>query len=113
MVDFPAFMKNKSNRIPTGQQNTDDVEGYYYEGCDGSQMAVWTCRKDRVSKPHKHPFDEYMVCVQGQYTAVIGGKEIVLNPGNELFIPKETLQSGRCIAGTRTIHAFGGKRIEK
>jgi quercetin dioxygenase-like cupin family protein len=113
MVDFPAFMKNRSNRISSGQQNTDDAEGYWYEGNGGGQMAFWTCHADRESKPHQHPFDEYMVCVQGRYTAVIEGKEIVLNPGDELFIPKGTVQSGRCIAGTRTIHAFGGTRIKK
>jgi quercetin dioxygenase-like cupin family protein len=111
MKDFPAFMKNKKNSINASQQNTKDIEGYYYEGNDGSQMTFWTCSSDRISNEHKHDFDEYMVCVQGQYIAVLEGKEIVLNPGDELFIPKGTLQSGRCIAGTRTIHAFGGKRI--
>jgi quercetin dioxygenase-like cupin family protein len=112
MDDFPAFMKNVLNYIDSGQQNTKDVDGYYYEGNDGSQMAVWTCRADQVSKEHRHPFDEYMVCVQGQYTAVLDGKEYVLNPGDELYIPKGTLQAGRCVSGTRTIHAFDGKRIK-
>ncbi|GBF33627.1 hypothetical protein DCCM_2733 [Desulfocucumis palustris] len=39
--------------------------------------------------------------------------EITLNPGNELYIPSGTAHSGRCIAGTRTIHAFGAKRAER
>lgn len=113
MNDFPAFMKNSLNHVGTGQQNTDGVDGYYYEGRDGGQMAFWTCRESRVSREHVHPFDEYMVCVQGQYTAILNGKEIVLNPGDELYIPKGTVQSGRCTAGTRTIHAFGGRRIRQ
>ncbi len=112
MRDFPAFMKNPLNRVDTAQQNTKDVEGYYFEGADGSQMAFWTCHELRESKKHRHEFDEYMVCVAGQYTAILDGKEIVLEPGDELTIPKGTLQSGRCVAGTRTIHAFGGKRIK-
>jgi quercetin dioxygenase-like cupin family protein len=58
------------------QQNTKNAEGYYYEGADGSQMAFWTCYSDRESKEHRHDFDEYMVCVQGQYVAVLEGKEI-------------------------------------
>lgn len=106
-------MKNKKNLIDTGQQNTREIEGYFYEAADGSQMAFWTCKADRVSKEHRHEFDEYMICVQGQYVVILEGKEIVLNPGDELYIPKGTLQGGRCIAGTRTIHAFGGKRIIK
>lgn len=111
MKDFPHFMKSLKNRIPVPAQNTKDIEGYFYEGADGGQMAFWTCYEDRTSQPHTHEFDEYMVCVSGQYTALIDGQEIVLTPGDELYIPKGTLQGGRCIAGTRTIHAFGGKRI--
>jgi quercetin dioxygenase-like cupin family protein len=111
MDDFPAFMKNRKNRISSVQQNTKDVEGYYFEGKDGSQMAFWTCNQDRISREHQHNFDEYVLCVAGQYTAILNGEKMVLNPGNELFIPKGTVQSGKCIAGTRTIHAFGGKRI--
>ncbi|MCO5383413.1 MAG: cupin domain-containing protein [Methanosarcina barkeri] len=113
MKDFPEFMKNKSNHISSKEQNTDDIDGYFYEGADGSQMAFWTCYSDRVSKKHAHEFDEYMVCVSGQYTAILNGEEFILNPGDELFIPKGTEQWGKCIAGTRTIHAFGGKRIHR
>ncbi len=113
MRDFPEFMKSKLNHIESNQQNTKDIDGYYYEGNDGNQMAFWTCHSDQVSKIHQHPFDEYTIVVSGQYTAIIDGKEIVLNPGDEIFVPKGTLQGGRCIAGTRTISAFGGKRIRK
>jgi quercetin dioxygenase-like cupin family protein len=111
MRDFPEFMKRASNRIGAAQQNTADIEGYCYEGADGSQMAFWTCRADRASKPHRHDFDEYMVVVGGRYVAMLDGKEHVLEPGDELFIPRGTEQSGRCSAGTRSIHAFGGARI--
>ena len=111
MKDFPEFMKSEKNHISSDQQNTPDIDGYYFEGEDGSQMAFWTYYSDRVSKEQKHEFDEYTVCVSGQYTEIIDGKEFVLNPGDELYVPKGTLHSGRCIAGTRTIHAFGGKRI--
>ena len=106
-------MKNEKNRISSNQQNTKDIDGYYYEGEDGSQMAFWTYYSDRDSKEQKHEFDEYTVCVSGQYTEIMDGKEFVLNPGDELYVPKGTLHRGRAIAGTRTIHAFGGKRIKK
>ena len=110
---FPEFMKSEPNRIGKEAQNTEDIEGYYYEGEDGSQMAFWTCYADRDSKIHVYDFDEYMICVSGEYTAILSGRETVLRPGDELFIPKGTVQSGRCIAGTRSIHAFGGKRIQR
>lgn len=112
MKEFPEFMKNTQNHISSEDQNTKDIDGYFYEGADGSQMAFWTCYSDRTSKKHTHEFDEYMVCVCGQYTVFMNDKEFVFNPGDEILIPKGTEQWGKCIAGTRTIHAFAGKRIQ-
>ena len=112
MKSFPNFMKNPKNKIDSSQQNTEDIEGYYFEGNDGSQIAFWECFSDRESKPHTHNFDEYIICVSGEYTAIIEGKELILKSGDELFIPKGTEQGGKIRAGTRTIHAFGGKRIK-
>ena len=111
MEGFPEFMKRAENRVPAGQQNTPDIEGYYYTARDGSQIAFWTCLADRVSREHRHDYDEYMVCLAGEYVVTIDGREHVLGPGDELFIPSGSLQGGRCKAGTRTIHAFGGTRV--
>ena len=110
-MTFPEFMCMPGNRIPASQQNTPDIEGYYYTANDGSQMAFWTCLADRVSKEHQHDYDEYMLCVEGEYIVTIDGKEYVLHAGDELFIPRGSLQGGRVKAGTRSIHAFGGKRV--
>jgi quercetin dioxygenase-like cupin family protein len=112
MQGFPEFMKNSKNRINQINQHTQDVEGYFFEGADSSQMAFWTCYADRTSASHTHEFDEYMVCVQGKYTVIIGDKETTLKAGDEFFIPKGTEHGGRVVAGTRTIHAFGGRRIQ-
>ena len=113
MKEFPYFMKNKMNLIPASEQNTKDIEGYYFEGADGSQMAYWTCYSDKISNKHIHQFDEYMICVGGQYIAYIENKKYILNPGDELYIKKGKKQWGECKAGTRTIHVFGGQRIKK
>lgn len=112
MNGFPEFMKSPANLIPASQQNTPDIEGYYYTAADGSQMAFWEYKADRVSKEHTHDYDEYMVVVQGEYTVTINGEETVLHAGDELFIPKGALQGGRVKAGTRSIHAFGGTRVK-
>jgi hypothetical protein len=39
------------------------------------------------------------------------GREIRVGAGQEYFIPEGTRIAGRVSAGTRTIHAFGGRRI--
>lgn len=111
MKDFPHFMKNPANRIGKESQYTEGIEGYVFNGADGSQMAFWTCRQDRDSKEHIHEYDEYFVVVQGEYTIIRGGREEVLSAGQECYIPEGTPHSGRSTAGTRTIHCFGGKRV--
>ena len=68
MKSFPDFMKNPVNKVDASQQNTTDIDGYYFQGADGAQMAFWECHADKISKTHIHPFDEYMVCVCGEYT---------------------------------------------
>lgn len=111
MKDFPKFMKNEENHINSDQQKFKDIDGYYFEGKDGSQMAFVNFYSDAFSKVHKHEFDEYVVCVYGQFTVVMNGEEVALNVGDELVISKGTLHGEICIPGTRTIHAFGGKTI--
>lgn len=76
----------------------------------GAELGV-RAGADRASRPHRHDFDESIIVVRGRYVAVLDGKEHALGPGDELFIPRGTEQSGRCTAGTRSIHAFGGRRI--
>lgn len=112
LKEFPEFMRRESNVVPHKQQNTPDIAGCYYTAKDGSQMVFWTCSANRESKEHMHDYDEYMVCLSGEYVVTMNGESYVLHPGDELYIPKGTMQGGRCKAGTRTIHAFGGKRIE-
>ena len=75
-MSFPEFMFREKNRIPASQQNTPDIEGYYYTANDGSQMAFWIYKADRISKEHMHDYDEYMICVEGEYIVTINGEEL-------------------------------------
>jgi len=113
MKDFPDFMKQAANRIAGDSQATPSVEGYVFDGVDGSQMAFWTCRETASSSAHVHEFDEYMVVVEGCYTLIIDGKKIPVRAGEEYFIPRGVLHVGEVVAGTRTIHAFGGRRAKR
>ena len=84
-----------------------------FDGKDGSQMAFWTCREAASSSTHAHEFDEYMLVVQGCYTLIIDGKRISISAGMEYFIPRGIPHAGEVLAGTRTIHAFGGHRADR
>jgi len=113
MDNFPEFMKHPANRIARSHQATPGVEGYVFDGEDGSQMALWTCSNTAASAVHAHEYDEYMIVVQGCYTLIINGKRIPVRAGEEYFIARGVPHSGEVLAGTRTIHAFGGHRAER
>ena len=113
MNEFPEFMKRSANKIATSYQATPGIEGYVFDGIDGSQMAFWTCTQSARSAGHAHEYDEYMVVVEGCYALIIDGKRISLGPGDEYFIPRGVHHSGEVVAGTRTIHAFGGHRADR
>jgi len=113
MEEFPGFMRNPANKIAAETQYTSGIEGYVFDGADGSQMAFWTNPKGGISAEHTHDYDEYFVVVQGQYTVIMEGGRIPVSVGEEIFIPKGTPHSGESLPGTRTIHAFGGKRAKR
>jgi quercetin dioxygenase-like cupin family protein len=113
MNAFPEFMKNPANRIARSDHATPGVEGYVFDGKDGSQIAFWTCSEDAISAEHVHDYDEYMLVVEGCYTLIMNGKRIPINPGHEHFISRGTVHGGEVLAGTRTIHAFGGHRADR
>ena len=109
MDGFPEFMKNPANAVATHQQSPG-VTGYLFDGADGSQVVIFQCTTNGISKEHVHDFDEYFVVIQGQYTLGIEGRTFKLTAGQEYYIPKGIPHDGAFIAGTRTINAFGGRR---
>jgi mannose-6-phosphate isomerase-like protein (cupin superfamily) len=113
MNNFPEFMKHPANRIVPSNQATPGVEGFVFDGIDGSQMAFWTCTQTAQSAAHVHDYDEYMVVVEGCYTLIIGDQRVPLNRGDEYFIPRGVNHSGEVEAGTRTIHAFAAHRADR
>lgn len=113
MNEFPGFMKNHLNMVDPSSQFTRGIEGYVFDGIDGTQMAFWTYGEDATSEEHEHAYDEYILVVQGQYNLFVGGKVISLGPGDEYHIPKNTVHGGEAFAGTRAIYAFGGNRVKR
>jgi quercetin dioxygenase-like cupin family protein len=113
MPAFPPFMRNQVNKIATSSQHTPGVEGHVFDGADGSQVAFWTVHQDATTAEHVHSFDEWVLVVEGLYVLFLDGEEVHLGAGHEYFIAKGTKIAGRVTAGTRTIHAFAGKRAER
>jgi quercetin dioxygenase-like cupin family protein len=53
-----------------------------------------------------------MIVVQGCYTLIIDGERILVKAGEEYFITRGVPHSGEVLAGTTTIHTFGGHRAD-
>ena len=112
-MEFPEFMQRPVNRVAVSAQATPGVEGYVFDGVDGSQMAFWTCAETAMSAGHVHGYDEYMLVVEGSYTLVFEDRRVHVGAGEEVVIPHGTWHAGEVVAGTRTIHMFGGHRADR
>lgn len=113
MAEFPSFMKNPANLIALSPQMNPAVEGYVFDGADGSQLAFRTCNETAITPQHVHEHDEYLVVVEGSYLLLIQGKQVELKAGQEYLIPKGAPHGSRVLAGTRSIHFFGGSRAHR
>jgi len=76
-------------------------------------MVFWTCDETTSSTEHVDEFDEYMLVVQGCYMLLTDGRRIPVKAGEEYQIPRDVAHGGEVVAGTRTIHAFGGHRADR
>ena len=112
MEEFPQFMRNPLNAVAS-HQKSDGVEGYLYDGEDGSQAIIFQCATNGIAKEHVHDYDEYFVVVQGEYTLGIEGRTVRLTAGQEYYLPRGIPHDGAFLAGTRTINVFGGRRAER
>lgn len=104
-------MRNPANAISQHSQSPG-VKGWVYQGKRGGQMAYWECYRDSASQQHSHDYDEYVIVAAGEFSLLIEGKKLVLCQGDEYLIPARVPHAAEFVAGTRTIHCFGGKRAE-
>ncbi|MGD9018116.1 MAG: hypothetical protein PVH30_12065 [Desulfobacterales bacterium] len=113
MYNFPGFMRHPSNRVATASQRTKGIEGYVYDGADGSQLAVWICHEDAASAAHTHDFDESIAVIQSEYTVLLDEESIRLSTGDEVMVSKGVRHGGLVSAGTRIVNASEGHRAER
>lgn len=110
MKEFPVFMRHPANAVQQPGP-ASGLEGFVFEGRDGSQMVLWQCEKGGRSETHTHDYDEYAVVLAGTFTGMIGDRQVTMKPGDECHIPAGTPHSGEYTPGYRAIDAFGGRRV--
>jgi mannose-6-phosphate isomerase-like protein (cupin superfamily) len=106
-------MKGEKNRIANATDQPPGLEGYAFDGADGSQMAIRIAREDSETAEHVSDFDEYLLVVEGSYFLTINGHERRIDAGQEFHVPRGARIAGRVKAGTRTLHAFGGPHVKR
>ena len=111
MKHFPDFIRNEKNRIP--ETPSEGMEGFIFEGADGSQVVFWESISGSSVPLHKHDFYEYCLVVEGCYEGIVDGKPITLKPGDEFVISPGLLHEGKHSANYRAIDIFGGQRFKR
>lgn len=110
---FPAFMTSAANRVTDASLSIPGVEAYVFNGTDGTRLILCHAKSDAETAEQWQDFDEYLVVLEGHYVVRINGMDMHLDAGREFVIPRGARISGRYTAGTRTIHARGGKAPER
>jgi len=110
LTGFPEFLTSSHNLVCVGDR-AGNISGYLYEAADGGQAVFWDCPEGGTMEVHTHEGDEYFIVLQGQYSGVIDGREIMLGPGDELLIPAGTPHNGTMSAGFRAIDVWAKPRF--
>ena len=110
---FPAFLRTGANRVAATSLDIPGLEASVFDGVDGTQLVLCHATQDADTGEHLQDFDEYLVVLEGSYVLSLNGNEMPLKAGSEYIVPKGARTSGRYAAGTRTIHAFGGRGLKR
>jgi len=113
MGEYPEFIKNPVNRVAAASKFSKNIDGYIFNGADGSQVIFWTYLGPGQVNTHTHEYDEYLIVMEGQYTLIIDDRKIPVKAGQEYLIKKGIPHGGEAVVGTRTIDIFGGKRAKR
>src|SRR5262245_39722078 len=90
------FALAKVNRILGGPDYSTAV-GACVEG-DRMIVALMRMAAGTGAEPHSHPNEQWIYILEGRFRATIGGQEIEAGPGSLLYVPADTVHSGRATA---------------
>jgi quercetin dioxygenase-like cupin family protein len=90
------FELAKVNRIKGGPAYST-AEGACIEG-DRMIVALMRMQAGTGAEPHSHPNEQWIYILEGTFKAKIGGKVVEARPGSVLYIPSNTIHSGKATA---------------
>ncbi|MCP3136914.1 SRPBCC domain-containing protein [Pyxidicoccus xibeiensis] len=110
---FPTFLTTPGNRLDGAALRVPGVEVHMFDGADGNQLTLCHAKSDADTGEHLQDFEEYLVVLEGTYVLSINGTDFTLGAGREFVVPRGARIRGRYTAGTRTLHAFGGRGLKR
>ncbi|MFP2929427.1 SRPBCC domain-containing protein [Pyxidicoccus sp. 3LG] len=110
---FPTFLTTPANRVDGAALHAPGVEAFLFDGADGNQVVLCHAKSDVDTGEHPQDFEEYFMVLEGTYLLTIMDTEFKLEAGREFVVPKGARIRRRCKAGTRTLHAFGGRGLKR
>jgi quercetin dioxygenase-like cupin family protein len=87
------FELAKLNRIKGGPEYSSAV-GTCIEG-DRMMVALMRMPAGTGAEPHSHPNEQWIFVLEGTFRGMVGGKEVEARPGSVLYIPANTVHSGK------------------
>ena len=81
------------------------IPGYRvrFHHTDGLTLAQWIVEADKPLPEHSHPYLQLITVITGEIQFIVDGVSRVLETGDILSIPSETLHSGRSISECRML----------
>jgi len=87
------FDLTKVNKIKGGPDYSS-VEGCCVEG-DRMIVALMRMPAGTGAEPHSHPNEQWIYILEGTFKARVGDQEVEAKPGSVLYIPSNTVHSGK------------------
>ena len=111
---YPAFLTQAANEVLTDDM-AGGLQGFVFDGADGTQVVFWQSRNGQAGycEPHSHDYGEYCHVLNGTYRLCMEGREILLQPGDEICIAPGVEHSGWYSADYRAIDGFERHRFER
>lgn len=73
---------------------------------DAMTVASWTLEAGCVIPEHKHPHEQIVNCISGEFRMTVEGDSFDLSAGDSLVIPSGRLHSGVAVTEVRCIDVF-------
>jgi quercetin dioxygenase-like cupin family protein len=88
-----VFELDKVNHIMGGPAYST-ANGSCVEG-DRMIVALMRMPAGTGAEPHSHPNEQWIYVLEGTFRANVGGKDVEVKPGSVLYIPSNTVHSGK------------------